>query len=201
MRTPPSPLVVKRHLDFDLDTTLYFFTAGRYEYRNKGIDVFIESLSCTGPDGHASAGACVPNVAHGALTAPVRVRLGAVCGGGPSLHTVGASVLNEQLKFLRSNVTVVAFFITPAPSRSFTVEALKGQAVTKQLHDTVTEITHEIGRRIFDETVRSVRVWRRALRSAQGSDDARCTAAAESGRVRPRPRVAAAARSRTPNRS
>lgn len=29
---------------FDLDRTLYFFTAGRYEYRNKGIDIFIEAL-------------------------------------------------------------------------------------------------------------------------------------------------------------
>lgn len=30
---------------FDLDRTLYFFTAGRYEYHNKGIDLFIEALS------------------------------------------------------------------------------------------------------------------------------------------------------------
>ncbi len=29
---------------FDLDRTLYMFTAGRYEYRNKGLDVFIDSL-------------------------------------------------------------------------------------------------------------------------------------------------------------
>jgi glycogen(starch) synthase len=29
---------------FDLDRTLYFFTAGRYEYRNKGIDIFIDAL-------------------------------------------------------------------------------------------------------------------------------------------------------------
>lgn len=29
---------------FDLDNTLYFFTAGRYEYRNKGMDLFIEAL-------------------------------------------------------------------------------------------------------------------------------------------------------------
>lgn len=29
---------------FDLEHTLYMFTAGRYEYRNKGIDVFIEAL-------------------------------------------------------------------------------------------------------------------------------------------------------------
>ena len=29
---------------FDLDNTLYFFTSGRYEYRNKGFDLFIEAL-------------------------------------------------------------------------------------------------------------------------------------------------------------
>ncbi len=29
---------------FDLDNTLYYFFAGRYEFRNKGIDLFIEAL-------------------------------------------------------------------------------------------------------------------------------------------------------------
>ncbi len=29
---------------FDLDNTYYIFTSGRYEYRNKGLDVFIEAL-------------------------------------------------------------------------------------------------------------------------------------------------------------
>ncbi|MEM8875244.1 MAG: glycosyltransferase [Planctomycetota bacterium] len=29
---------------FDLDNTLYLFTSGRYEYRNKGMDLFLESL-------------------------------------------------------------------------------------------------------------------------------------------------------------
>ncbi|XP_065573167.1 glycogen [starch] synthase-like [Artemia franciscana] len=33
------------HHDFDLDKTLYFFIAGRYEFGNKGADVFIESLA------------------------------------------------------------------------------------------------------------------------------------------------------------
>ncbi|CRG87505.1 glycogen(starch) synthase [Talaromyces islandicus] len=33
------------HMDFDLDNTLYCFTAGRYEYRNKGVDMFIEGLA------------------------------------------------------------------------------------------------------------------------------------------------------------
>lgn len=35
--------------DFDLDNTLYFFTAGRYEYRNKGVDMFIESMARKSP--------------------------------------------------------------------------------------------------------------------------------------------------------
>lgn len=30
---------------FDLDKTLYFFTSGRYEYRNKGFDLMIEALA------------------------------------------------------------------------------------------------------------------------------------------------------------
>ncbi len=29
---------------FDLDRTIYLFTSGRYEYRNKGMDVFIEAM-------------------------------------------------------------------------------------------------------------------------------------------------------------
>ena len=29
---------------FDLDRTVYFFTSGRYEYRNKGFDLFIEAM-------------------------------------------------------------------------------------------------------------------------------------------------------------
>ena len=33
------------HNDFDLNNTVYLFTAGRYEFRNKGVDMFIESLA------------------------------------------------------------------------------------------------------------------------------------------------------------
>lgn len=32
------------NMDFNLDTTLYFFLAGRYEFRNKGADLYLESL-------------------------------------------------------------------------------------------------------------------------------------------------------------
>ncbi|CAJ0829652.1 4730_t:CDS:2 [Entrophospora sp. SA101] len=96
------------HYDFDLDNTLYFFTAGRYEYRNKGVDMFIESLAR----------------------------------------------LNQKLKACNSSTTVVAFVIMPAATTSFAVEALKGQAVIKQLQETVNDITDKIGQRIFEKAAR-----------------------------------------------
>uniref|UniRef100_A0A803XKI3 Glycogen [starch] synthase n=1 Tax=Meleagris gallopavo TaxID=9103 RepID=A0A803XKI3_MELGA len=33
------------HLDFSLENTLFFFIAGRYEFSNKGADMFLEALS------------------------------------------------------------------------------------------------------------------------------------------------------------
>lgn len=33
------------HQNFDLENTLFFFTAGRYEYRNKGVDLYLEALA------------------------------------------------------------------------------------------------------------------------------------------------------------
>lgn len=92
------------HYDFSLDTTLYFFTAGRYEYRNKGVDLYLEALAR----------------------------------------------LNAKLKHVNSAITVVAFIIMPAATRSYTVDTLKGQAITKQLQDCVHDIESKIGNRIFE---------------------------------------------------
>ena len=33
------------HLDFDLEETRFFFLAGRYEFRNKGADIYIDALA------------------------------------------------------------------------------------------------------------------------------------------------------------
>ncbi|KAG0942704.1 hypothetical protein G6F57_009908 [Rhizopus arrhizus] len=96
------------HYDFDLDNTVYFFTAGRYEFRNKGVDMFLESLGR----------------------------------------------LNDRLRAANSKTTVVAFVVMPAATRSFNVEALKGQAVTKQLRETVNEIQQRIGKRIYESALR-----------------------------------------------
>lgn len=62
--------------------------------------------------------------------------------------------LNYQLQQSGTKTTVVAFIIMPAATHSYTIEALKGQAVTKQLRDTVTEIQNRIGARLFERTAR-----------------------------------------------
>jgi glycogen(starch) synthase len=42
----------------------------------------------------------------------------------------------------------------PAATNSYTIEALKGQAVTAQLKETVSQVTERIGRRIFEHALR-----------------------------------------------
>ena len=53
-----------------------------------------------------------------------------------------------------SKTTVVAFIIMPAATNSYTIEALKGQAVTQQLRETVNQVTARIGKRIFEHAAR-----------------------------------------------
>eukprot|EP00053_Salpingoeca_punica_P015227 m.139772 g.139772 ORF g.139772 m.139772 type:complete len:662 (+) comp16658_c0_seq1:365-2350(+) len=92
------------HMNFDLDKTLYMFTAGRYEYRNKGADMFIESMAR----------------------------------------------LNQMLKMAQSDTTVIAFMIMPAPTNNYNVESLRGQAVTKLIHETVNDIQRKIGTKMVE---------------------------------------------------
>ena len=102
------------------------FTAGRYEYRNKGVDMFIESLA----------------------RKQVFVVMPDLC------FTTSLTGLNYRLQQSGSKTTVVAFIIMPAATNSYTIEALKGQAVMKQLKDTVIEIQNRIGARLFDHAAR-----------------------------------------------
>ncbi|XP_070564062.1 glycogen [starch] synthase-like [Ptychodera flava] len=95
------------HYDFDLDKTLYFFIAGRYEFSNKGADLFIEALAR----------------------------------------------LNHYMKSANSEKTVVAFLIFPARTNSFNVDSLKGQAVAKQLKETVADIQKKVGTRMFESAL------------------------------------------------
>jgi glycogen(starch) synthase len=63
--------------------------------------------------------------------------------------------LNGRLKESKSNINVVAFIIMPAKNHSYTVEALRSQAEMKQLKQTVNQIQHSIGSRIFEAATRS----------------------------------------------
>merc|ERR1719334_1201042 len=96
------------HYDFDLDKTLYLFIAGRYEFSNKGADLFIEALAR----------------------------------------------LNHRLKSIGSDVTVVAFLIMPTKTNNFNVESLRGQAISKQLRDTVNQVQKDIGNRLYEHCLR-----------------------------------------------
>ena len=92
------------HYDFNLEKTLYFFISGRYEFSNKGADMFIEALAR----------------------------------------------LNHYLKVAKSDVTVVAFFIFPAHTHSYNIDSLRGQAISKQLRETIEVVKNEVGLRMFD---------------------------------------------------
>ena len=98
------------HYDFDLDKTLYFFIAGRYEFSNKGADMFIEALAR----------------------------------------------LNHYLKAAKSEVTIVAFLIFPCKTDNFNVDSLRGQAIAKQLRDTVADVQDSIGKKMFEIALRLV---------------------------------------------
>ncbi|XP_039253376.2 glycogen [starch] synthase, muscle-like [Styela clava] len=96
------------HFDLDLDKTLYLFIAGRYEYTNKGADVFIEALAR----------------------------------------------LNHRMKLAGSDVTFVAFLIFPGATNNFNIESLKGQAVVRQLRESVNVIKETIAEKVFDKCLR-----------------------------------------------
>ena len=58
------------------------------------------------------------------------------------------------MKVEGSEVTVVAFLIFPTKASNFNVESLRGQAISKQLRDTVSDLQKEIGHRIFESCLR-----------------------------------------------
>ena len=68
----------------------------------------------------------------------------------PSLPPFSLSVVQS----CNSDMTVVAFLIFPARTNNFNVESLRGQAIAKQLKDTVSSVQSQIGRRLFDICLR-----------------------------------------------
>lgn len=92
---------------FDLNKTRYFFTAGRYEYHNKGLDIFIEALSR----------------------------------------------LNHHLIHSGSELTVVAFVVTAAPTHGMNVKVLQNHSMLGELRRTCERLGQAIEDRVFRATV------------------------------------------------
>ncbi|WKY16570.1 hypothetical protein Q1695_001317 [Nippostrongylus brasiliensis] len=75
-------------------------------------------------------------------------------GGGGSVGTRECAT-NETSDDPRcKDVTVVAFIIYPAAANSFNVDSLRGQAVCKQLKETIEKIKENVAMRMFEESVR-----------------------------------------------
>ena len=53
-----------------------------------------------------------------------------------------------------SEMTVIAFLIFPARTNNYNVESLRGQAIAKQLRDTVSHVQNQIGKRLFEIALR-----------------------------------------------
>jgi glycogen(starch) synthase len=47
-------------------------------------------------------------------------------------------------------MTVVVFLIFPTKTSNFNVESLRGQAIAKQLRETVHTVQNELGKRIYE---------------------------------------------------
>ncbi|HRX87744.1 MAG TPA: glycogen synthase, partial [Phycisphaerae bacterium] len=93
---------------FDLDKTLYVFTSGRYEYHNKGIDIFIEALSR----------------------------------------------LNNHLIHAGSDVTVVGFIVTSAPTQHLNVQVLQAHSMLAEIKSSCEEIAENFEHRLLAITAR-----------------------------------------------
>lgn len=114
-------------MDFDLEKTLYFFIAGRYEFGNKGADIFIESLARL----------------NGLL------KVDSILKRQKKTIYICLIVQHEN-----SETTVVAFLIFPTKTNNFNVDSLRGHAVVKQLHDTIQHVQQQIGKRMYDTCLR-----------------------------------------------
>jgi glycogen(starch) synthase len=88
---------------FDLDKTIYFFTSGRFEFKNKGFDLTLEALS----------------------------------------------LLNEQLKRDRADITVVMFFVSKRDYHSLMPEVLHSKAMMAEIRQTCDAILQQVGKHLF----------------------------------------------------
>lgn len=118
------------HLDFNLEKTLFFFIAGRYEFSNKGADIFLESLSRLNYLLRVRSFSPLCSVAWTCIFFSMHSCSNHSFTLFPFVFLFPSSLYTQVH---RNDMTVVVFFIMPAKTNNFNVESLKGQAVRKQL--------------------------------------------------------------------
>uniref|UniRef100_A0A0K0D6S9 Glycogen [starch] synthase n=1 Tax=Angiostrongylus cantonensis TaxID=6313 RepID=A0A0K0D6S9_ANGCA len=73
---------------------------------------------------------------------------------GKALSSSDLPISQTSTDLRCKDVTVIAFIIYPAAANSFNVDSLRGQAVCKQLKDTIAKIKDNVANRMFEESVR-----------------------------------------------
>jgi len=147
------------HLDFELDNTLYFFLAGRYECAACSLMWSFRGLVLLSLVVEALFYLFFCRLwFYIILKRYYKMIVGLMCvvpcfryrNKGVDLFIEALARLNHQLRSAGSKTTVVAFIIMPARTNNYNVDSLRGQATVKRLVDTVAELKTKIGQKIFD---------------------------------------------------
>lgn len=144
---------------FDLDKTLYIFTAGRYEYRNKGMDVFIESLAGLNrrliEDG--SEGTVIAFIVTNAEVRTINVDVLSRHAMFDDLRQVCETVERDMGKRLFQNIAIGR---VPKPSQVFGEDSamrVKRSMLAWHSKKLPSVITHDLADEANDPVVRKLR--------------------------------------------
>lgn len=75
---------------------------------------------------------------------------GRTCTNAELTDTINVVLLQQA----KTDVTVVVFLIFPCKTNNFNVETLRGQAIAKQMRDTVEKVQKNVGKVILDKVLR-----------------------------------------------
>ena len=91
---------------------------------------------------------------HTYMTSAVERERNSINSTQPTNQPKYSSILFSFSQQANSDMTVIAFLIFPARTNNYNVESLRGQAISKQLRDTVSHVQNQIGKRLFEIALR-----------------------------------------------
>jgi glycogen(starch) synthase len=155
-----------RWFDFDLDNTIYVFTSGRYEYHNKGADIFLDALAQVNQRLKADQS----KVTIVAFMYEQVFFFFLPLNTEEELETAG-NCITERYLYLQTSLrpdedrcrnlddSAMYFIIRsimPARTNNFNVETLKGQSLLRKVRETTDMIAQQIHNRLFDSVARGL---------------------------------------------